>query len=182
MQDFRDVQSPLLVLAFSAALIALIALMVSYTVDAEPLGAQISRTQTRTPLAQNATFEPPTFAPSAIVLTGVPSYRLEPEMLQIFFAPSSTEIPLGAENALQEIVTAIESQPARIRIAGFHDTTGNPQQNIVLAKQRAEKVQKRLIALGVAATAIEVKKPGIAIVGIDHSEARRVEITWSKNR
>lgn len=179
MQDFRDVQSPLLVLAFSAALIAL---MVSYTVDAEPLGAQISRTQTRTPLAQNATFEPPTLAPSAIVLTGVPSYRLEPEMLQIFFAPSSTEIPLGAENALQEIVTAIESQPARVRITGFHDTTGNPQQNIVLAKQRAEKVQKRLIALGVAATAIEVKKPGIAIAGIDHSEARRVEITWAKNR
>ena len=53
MQDFRDVQSPLLVLAFSAALIAL---MVSYTVDAEPLGAQISRTQTKTPFAPNAPF------------------------------------------------------------------------------------------------------------------------------
>ena len=70
MSQSNDSQTPMLILAFSAALMAL---SVSYSVDAETLSENTAQaapggmTQTT-----YAAYEPPTLAPSAIVLQGVP--------------------------------------------------------------------------------------------------------------
>ena len=173
MSQSTDAHQPLLVLACSAALIAL---TVSYSVDAEALNApsSVSRNFSAAMVgAQN--FEVPTLAPSAIVLTGSSVYRVEEGMVKFFFAPSKTDLPISAESALQNIVEAI-ADGRRVKISGFHDETGNPQQNIVLSQRRALTIQRRLIALGAPASAIEMKKPTVAIGSTDHAEARRVEV------
>ncbi|WP_312567801.1 OmpA family protein [Comamonas sp.] len=173
MSQFNDSQTPMLVLAVSAALMAL---TVSYSVDAEPLGEQAAQTAlvaiTHT---AHPVYEPPTLAPSAIVLQGMPAFRVEQGMVKLFFAPSKTDIPLSAESALQDIVTATQNGQ-RVQVSGFHDETGNAQQNIALSKKRAEVVQKRLIALGAPAQAIALKKPSATASTGNHAEARRVEV------
>lgn len=172
MSQPTSAHQPVLFLACAAALMAL---TVSYSVDAEPLGTTSADTSPSTQVAMVPTFEMPTFAPSAIVLTRSSVYRVEQGMVKFFFAPSKTELPISAESALQDIVAAI-SDGHRVEISGFHDETGNAQQNIMLSQRRAVTIQKRLIALGAPAHAIALKKPAVAIGSPDHAEARRVEV------
>ncbi|HEY4665497.1 MAG TPA: OmpA family protein [Comamonas sp.] len=172
MSHFTDAQPPMLFLALSAALMAL---TVSYSVDAEPLSESASETSVASYAPPTMPFEPPTLAPSAIVLGATPAYRMEEGVVKFYFAPSKTDIPLSAERALHEIAASIHNGQ-RVQISGFHDSTGNAQQNIALSKKRAEVVQQRLIALGAPAKAIEVKKPAVAVTTQDHAEARRVEV------
>ena len=170
MSQITDAQQPLLVLACSAALIAL---TVSYSVDAEALSSSEPTAIT----APAPVYEMPTLAPSAIVLTGSSVYRMEEGMVKFFFAPSKTDLPISADSALKTIAAEI-ADGSRVQIAGFHDETGNPQQNVVLSQRRALTIQRRLIALGVPAHAIELKKPSVAIGSVDHAEARRVEVSF----
>lgn len=176
MPQISDVQPPLLPLACSAALIAL---MVAYSVDAEALDSNASQS-TSSQLKPGAMFaspyEPPTLAPSAIVLNAVPAYRSEQGMVKFFFAPSKTDVPANTEGALQDILTAVKAGQ-RVQISGFHDTTGNPKINTELARKRAQAVQQKLMDLGAPAAAIDLKKPAIAAdASTNHAEARRVEV------
>lgn len=173
MSHLNNAQSSMLLLAFSAALIAL---TVSYTVDAETLADNASSSSQVVALASSVpTFEPPTLAPSAIVLNAAPSYRMEEGLVKLYFGPGKTEIAPAADRALQDIAQNLR-QGARVQISGFHDHTGNPKQNILLSQKRAHNVQQRLIALGAPANAIEMKKPAVAMTTQDHFEARRVEV------
>lgn len=163
---------PMLVLALSAAFIAL---TVSYSVDAEPLSPHSAAAAMATMQPLPESMELPSLAPSAIVLQGESAYRLEQGRAKFYFAPSKTELTPIAEDALKDIVTAIQ-KGQRAQIAGFHDETGNAQQNMALSKQRAEAVRKRLIALGAPAKSIEMLKPAVGSTTGSHSEARRVEV------
>lgn len=172
MSQFTDAQPSMLFLAMCAALMAL---TVSYSVDAVPLDAK-NAPKSAAPGAI-APFELPTLAPSAIVLSGTPTFRKEEGIVKLFFAPSKTELPLNTEAVLQEIADAIQTGH-RVQVSGFHDATGNAQQNMILSKKRAEVVQKKLIAMGAPASAIQIKKPALAVTTIDHAEARRVEVAF----
>lgn len=173
MSQINDAQPSLLTLAFSAALIAL---TVAYSMDAEALNTEAGGLPTLHALAPTvAPFEPPTLAPSAIVLNAVPAFRAEEGMVKFFFAPSKTDLAPSAAHALQDIVTAVQ-QGQRVQISGFHDETGNARLNTELAKKRAQVVHKRLVDLGAPASAIVLKKPAVASDTNDHAEARRVEV------
>lgn len=171
-QPSDDVQPPLLTLVFSAALIAL---TVSYSVDAEPLNRPAAVTLPDV-VPQFAAYEPPTLAASAIVLNKVSAYRVEQGLVKFFFAPGRTELVYGADDALKDIVVSVQNGQ-RIQISGFHDETGDPLQNTELAKKRAIVVQKRLIDLGAPEQSIVLKKPAIAVILGSYAEARRVEVT-----
>lgn len=176
MSQFTDTQPPMLSMVLSAGLIAL---LVSYAVDAEPFNAQAAQqpaVATSAASAASMPFEPPTLAPSAIVIGSLPSYRMEEGMLKLYFGPNKVDIPPNATDALEDVVKAIRNGQ-HVQISGFHDETGNAQQNILLSKKRAEVVQKKLIAMGAPAKAIEVKKPAVAVTTSDHAQARRVEVT-----
>lgn len=175
MSQFSDAQPPMLPLVFSAALIAL---AVAYSVDAEALASKPTEAgYSLQALASTVPpYEPPTLAPSAIVLNAVPAYRTEQGMVKFFFAPSKTDVAPSAHSALQDIVTAVKAGQ-RVQISGFHDSTGNAQINTELAKKRAQAVHKQLVDLGAPASAIDLKKPALAMDAIhNHAEARRVEV------
>ena len=168
-----DAHPPLLTLVFSAALIAL---TVSYSVDAEPLSSNAGQPAAGTVIPSMNAYEPPTLAPSAIVVNKVSAYRVDQGQVKFFFAPGRTELVQGAEVALKDIVAAVQGGQ-RVQISGFHDETGDPLHNTELAKKRAQVVQKRLRDLGAAEEAIVLKKPEVAVILGSYAEAWRVEVT-----
>lgn len=174
MPQFFDAQPPMLPLALAAALIAC-AVSFSVDVDAEALGQRPDGRGARPPAVWNMPFEAPTLAPSAIVIHSAPAFRAEEGMVKIFFAPSKTNVAASAESALSAIALAAK-RGQRVQIAGFHDETGNPQVNHLLAKQRAHAIQQCLLSLGVPAHAMVLKKPAVAVAAASHAEARRVEV------
>jgi cytochrome c oxidase subunit 2 len=100
-----------------------------------------------------------------------------PVVAKVYFATGAAALPAEAAAALQPVIDAARGRPdAKLAVSGFHDKTGNPEQNAELAKQRAIAVRDALVAAGVAETRIELRKPQEMEGGADDREARRVEV------
>jgi outer membrane protein OmpA-like peptidoglycan-associated protein len=159
---------PLLTLVFSAAVMAL---TVSYAVEASSSDASsVEQGPGKAP------YEPPTLAASAVVLNKVAAYRVDQGVVKFFFASGKSQLVQGADQALQDIVAAVQTG-RRVQISGFHDATGDAPSNAELAKQRALAVQKKLLELGVPAASILLQKPAVTVILGSYAEARRVEVT-----
>lgn len=65
---------------------------------------------------------------------------------------------------------------ARVALSGYVDASGSAAANAELAKQRAQAVRDALLAAGVPADAVELRKPQQITAGGGADEARRVEI------
>jgi K(+)-stimulated pyrophosphate-energized sodium pump len=94
------------------------------------------------------------------------------------------KVALGSED--QKIIAAVaqtmkQNTGLKVDISGFADKTGNAEQNLELAKQRAMAVRDALKAGGVAEDRINLKKPEQVILGAGQdAEGRRVEISAAK--
>ncbi len=117
-----------------------------------------------------------TLAASAVVLNKVAAYRVDQGVVKFFFASGKSQLVQGADQALQDIVAAVQTG-RRVQISGFHDATGDAPSNAELAKQRALAVQKKLLELGVPASSILLQKPAVTVILGSYAEARRVEVT-----
>lgn len=168
MPPVPHTHSPLLTLVFSAAVMAL---TVSYAVEASSSDAASVEQG-----AGKAPYEPPTLAASAVVLNKVAAYRVDQGVLKFFFASGKSQLVQGADQALQDIVAAVQTG-RRVQISGFHDATRDAPSNAELAKQRALAVQKKLLELGVPASSILLQKPAVTVILGSYAEARRVEVT-----
>ena len=98
--------------------------------------------------------------------------------LQIFFASGKDEVDEEGKAALDKAVAVLNAQPqAKVALSGFVDSTGNMDQNVELAKQRAQNVAKGLTDAGVASERITLDKPAVITDGAgDDRQARRVDI------
>ena len=104
------------------------------------------------------------------------SVKVEQGVVKFYFASGKADLAAGAREALLDMVKGAQAG-RKLLISGFHDATGNAEQNAELAKQRALAVRDALKAEGVAEGQIELRKPEeIAGSGSD-AEARRVEIS-----
>ncbi|MEP7328562.1 MAG: sodium/proton-translocating pyrophosphatase, partial [Betaproteobacteria bacterium] len=128
-----------------------------------------------TPPAKSATAMAPAASPAAMapaatsapVLTGV---------VTLFFASGSAELPADAVAKLGAVSEQAKTSGKKLKVSGYHDATGNLEQNQELAKQRALKVRDQLKSTGVAEDKIEMAKPELAQGSGDNEQARRVEI------
>jgi outer membrane protein OmpA-like peptidoglycan-associated protein len=117
-------------------------------------------------------------APVAAAAPAAAALASAPVVGKIYFDSGVTALPADSAAALQSVVDAARANAAaRISISGYHDKTGNPEQNAELAKQRAFAVRDALVAAGVADTRIELRKPEEAQGDGNDREARRVEAT-----
>ena len=66
---------------------------------------------------------------------------------------------------------------AKAIISGFYDPRGSVARNEQLAKARAESTSEALIAAGIDASRIEMRKPADVNGGAVLDEARRVEVS-----
>lgn len=103
------------------------------------------------------------------------SVKVVDGVVKFYFATGKADLAAGANEALAEIVKAVEAGKT-VSISGFHDASGDPAKNAELAKQRALTVRDALKALGVAEDKVELKKPEQTQADGPANEARRVEV------
>lgn len=114
-------------------------------------------------------------APSASS-TDAPAPKGE-AMAKIYFEINSADMPAEAGGAIETIKERATVVPNLIvLISGYHDPSGDPEQNAALAKQRAEAARDALIATGIPAERIRLRKPEVIAGNEDLQEARRVDI------
>lgn len=95
----------------------------------------------------------------------------------IHFESASATLPADAQKAIATVVEALKAAGGRrVLLAGYHDPTGNIDFNRDLAKRRALGVRDALIAQGIPAQRIILRKPEQTTGSGNNAEARRVEI------
>jgi outer membrane protein OmpA-like peptidoglycan-associated protein len=97
-------------------------------------------------------------------------------LLKAYFDVGQAELSGEAATALQAVVDAAMANTSRIvLISGFHDPSGDPAKNAGLARNRALAARDALVAAGVPAERIKLRKPEVTTGTGDAREARRVE-------
>jgi K(+)-stimulated pyrophosphate-energized sodium pump len=141
-----------------------------------PLLAQVwgdklpgAATKPAAPVAIVAPAPAPTAAAPAAVPTATTSTKL-------YFETGKAELPADGSKSIAAIAAAAKASEGALAVFGYHDATGNLEQNQELAKQRALKVREALKAAGVPEEKIELKKPEQTQGAGSDAEARRVEI------
>lgn len=100
-----------------------------------------------------------------------------PAVVKLYFDTGVHRLPSDSSSALEPTITWLNNHPdAKAIISGFHDATGDLTKNQTLAKNRAKSTYDALLAGGVAADRIEMRKPESTEGDGDLSEARRVEV------
>jgi len=97
-------------------------------------------------------------------------------VVKLYFDTGKAELPADAAGKLAQLADMAKSGGQKVKVSGYHDATGNLEQNQELAKQRAMNVRDQLKSAGVAEDKIEMAKPELTQGSGDNAEARRVEI------
>ncbi len=128
-----------------------------------------------TAAAPAVTAAAPAAAPAAPAATPALPARLH-------FETGKTALTAEDATVLAAVAAALKGNAAiKVGISGYADPTGNAEQNLELAKQRAMTVRDALKSAGVAEDRLHLRKPETVIVGAGRdAEARRVEITVAK--
>jgi cytochrome c oxidase subunit 2 len=100
-----------------------------------------------------------------------------PVLAKLYFATDVAAVSDEGQGALRAAIDAAKAHPAaKLAVSGFHDKTGNADQNHELAKQRATAVRDALVAAGIDVARIDLRKPEVTEGGTDDRQARRVEV------
>lgn len=116
-----------------------------------------------------ATTPAPTPATTAPPKAGV-------EKVSVFFNASSSSLTQEATVILKDVAKKIKAAGPRapVKITGYADNRGTPDNIALVSKERAQRVADYLISLGVQADYKIVS--GGALPGTDYDQARRTEI------
>ena len=125
---------------------------------------------------------PPPVAPKAPV--ALAAAAAEPEiapvgaaLAKIHFAVGQSALSDGDKDAIAKTLAELALNPnAIVLLSGFHDPSGDAAQNAELAKGRAVAVRDALVAGGIAADRIKLRKPESTLGSGSAEEGRRVEI------
>jgi len=97
-------------------------------------------------------------------------------VVKFYFASGKADLADGAQEALAEVVKAA-LQGKKLVLSGYHDSTGLPQANTILAQKRALAVKGALKAMGVNEAQMIVTKPtSVPKTAGPDAQARRVEV------
>ena len=99
-------------------------------------------------------------------------------VVKVYFESGKGDLPADAVKLLEPaIAKAKGSASAKVVISGYHDATGNLEQNQDLAKKRAFAVRDAIKSgAGVGDDRFEMKKPEVTQGSGNDAEARRVEV------
>lgn len=95
----------------------------------------------------------------------------------VYFGSAEAALPAAAAAEIDKAVQALAAAPGRtVVLSGFHDQSGDPALNAELAKQRALSVRSALLAAGVDASRVALRRPEVTTGSGTADEARRVEL------
>ena len=117
-------------------------------------------------------------APVAAVVAEEPEIAEVGEpLIKLYFDSGKAELPANAAEEVAKVVAKLQEEPAKlVLISGYHDETGGAAVNAEVAKARALAVKDALIAAGIPADKVNLRKPAITLGGGEAAEARRVEV------
>ena len=108
---------------------------------------------------------------------GVPASDV---LAKVLFDTGRKNLGTDANAAIARVVDALKKNAAlTVDVSGFADRTGNPEQNLQLAKERALAVRDALQGAGIGGNRINLKKPEFVIGGAE-ADARRVDVVAAK--
>lgn len=118
---------------------------------------------------------------TATVMAGDDAYseiaEIGEPLTKLYFALGETALPANAEPELAKVKSVFEAKSgAVVLLSGFHDETGTMAVNEQVARDRAKSVKAALIAAGLPADHVLMRKPTVTLGGVDAAEARRVEV------
>lgn len=98
-------------------------------------------------------------------------------LAKVYFAVGAAALDDADKGVVAKTLEALGANPkAIVLLSGFHDPSGDPARNAELAKQRAMSVRDALVAGGVAAERVKMRKPETTVGSGSAEEGRRVEI------
>ncbi|MDD3325891.1 MAG: OmpA family protein [Zoogloea sp.] len=98
-------------------------------------------------------------------------------LVKFYFESGKAELPAGAPDEIAKVIAKLNEDPSKlVLLSGYHDETGGAAVNAEVAKARAVAVKDALVAAGLAADKVKMRKPAITLGGADAAEARRVEV------
>lgn len=101
-----------------------------------------------------------------------------PPAAKLYFDTAVAAQPSDSTATLAPIIAWLNANPtAKAIISGYHDSTGSQARNKQLAKERAQSTYDAIVAAGIDAARIEMRKPQSVDGGADLNEARRVEVS-----
>jgi len=101
-------------------------------------------------------------------------------LAKVLFDTGKKNLGTDARAAIASVVEALKKNAAMtVDVSGFADKTGNPEQNLQLAKERAFAVRDALQGAGIGGNRINLKKPEFVIGGAE-ADARRVDVVAAK--
>lgn len=117
-------------------------------------------------------------APAAVAAVEAPEIAEVGEpLIKLYFDSGKAELPANAAEEVAKVVAKLQEEPAKlVLISGYHDETGGAAVNAEVAKARALAVKDALIAAGIPADKVNLRKPAITLGGGEAAEARRVEV------
>ncbi len=116
-------------------------------------------------------------APAAMVAAESDIAPVGEALAKVYFAVGSAVLGDGDLMVVARTVDALAAKSDGIvLLSGFHDASGDPQQNAELARQRAQAVRDALVAGGVAADKVRMRRPESTLGSGSAEEGRRVEI------
>ena len=117
-------------------------------------------------------------APVAAVVAEEPEIAEVGEpLVKFYFESGKAELPAGAPDELAKVIAKLNEDPSKlVLLSGYHDETGGAAVNAEVAKARAGAVKDALLAAGVPADKLAMRKPAATLGGGEAAEARRVEV------
>ena len=116
--------------------------------------------------------------PAAVAAVEAPEIAEVGEpLVKLYFDSGKAELPANGAEEVAKVVAKLAEDGAKIvLISGYHDETGGAAVNAEVAKARAGAVKDALLAAGVPADKLAMRKPAVTLGGGDAAEARRVEV------
>jgi uncharacterized surface protein with fasciclin (FAS1) repeats len=158
-----------------------------YSIDKVLLPPNALPTDTTAPAVTTAAPTPATTAPATTVapvaattVAPTPATTAPPkagvEKVSVFFNASSSSLTQEATVILKDVAKKIKAAgpKAPVKITGYADNRGTPDNIALVSKERAQRVADYLVSLGVQADYKIVA--GGALPGTDYDQARRTEI------
>lgn len=98
-------------------------------------------------------------------------------LAKVYFGVGQAHLDAADAPAIAKAAAALAAKTGGIvLLSGFHDLSGDAHKNAELAKQRALAVRDALVAAGVAAERVKLRKPESTVGTGSTEESRRVEI------
>ena len=115
--------------------------------------------------------------PSASVPAATETSPIGEPLASIYFEPGNAELARDSGGAIQKVKEAMQTEADQIvLVSGFHDPSGDPEQNRLLARERALSAKAALLLAGVPEERIVLRRPEEIPGTEDMQEARRVDL------